>query len=80
MSLIEKMNDSLELYEYGKKLESENKRLRILCQNTYDRLLRGQDDSTLLEMLSESWKLDPFKSEEKIKEGEIVLICDDLTQ
>ena len=78
MSHIEETEDTSVLYV--KKLESENKRLRILCQNTYDRLLRGQDDSTLLEMLSESWRLDPFKSVEKINENEFVFICEDLTQ
>jgi hypothetical protein len=36
---------------------AEASRLLALCTNVHDRLLRGDDDPVLLEMLAESWKV-----------------------
>ena len=47
--------DNQKLKETVIKQNLEINRLLDICQSTHDRLLRGQDDKTLLDMLEESW-------------------------
>lgn len=37
-------------------MAKEIKRLQEICQNTHDRLLRGDSDVELMEMLEKAWK------------------------
>lgn len=47
-------DDMLESLADIPRLVAEVKRLRALCENVHDRLLRGQEDAELLKMLGEA--------------------------
>jgi len=40
------------------RLQAEVSRLALICQSAHDRLLRGDDDHALLEILEQAWKRD----------------------